>query len=104
MAFISGPHTPMAQCCFYAAMWPRTTPRTTKNGMLHLIASSISGQALCTSSRMCVRIGCAKGCAFAMYASTFGLNSEFFTTAVYLQRQAVSPGLGFGAAASGLVG
>ena len=37
-----------------------------ENGMLHLIVSSTSGQALWTSSRMCDRMGCAKGWDFAM--------------------------------------
>src|SRR6476646_9056025 len=40
--------------------------------MLHFIVSCTSGQASCTTSRRCVRIGCANSAEFAMYASTRG--------------------------------
>jgi hypothetical protein len=41
-----------------------------KAGAPHFNVSSTSGHAECTVSRMRMRIGCAKGAAFAMYAST----------------------------------
>jgi hypothetical protein len=41
--------------------------------MLHFMDSVTSGQASWINSRMRVRMGCAKGLAFSMYASTLGL-------------------------------
>jgi hypothetical protein len=44
-------------CCLEAAMIHVVTPRWLKNGMLPLILSSTSGQALWISARRCSRIG-----------------------------------------------
>jgi hypothetical protein len=47
----------MAQCALNAAIMPSGLSRYMKEGVLHLIASSTSGHASCTTARMCVRIG-----------------------------------------------
>ncbi len=56
---------PKVACCLNAPM-PHRIPLYMKAGMLHFRASSTSGTAACTTSRMCVRIGLAKSADFAM--------------------------------------
>ena len=56
---------PKAQCSLNAAML-HNRPLYWKWGKLHFIVSSASGQAACTTSRRCARIGRAKSADFAM--------------------------------------
>src|SRR5580658_9822566 len=63
---ISSPQKPKLQCSLKADMLPRMTPLYSKKGRLHLMVSTTLGQALWISSRMWMRMGWAKGLAFAM--------------------------------------
>src|ERR1039458_2149144 len=55
---ISTPQNPKLQCSLKADMLQRMAPLYSKKGRLHLMASTTPGLALCTNSRMCMRIGC----------------------------------------------
>src|SRR5579863_1678013 len=75
-AEISSPQNPQLQCSLNADMLPTIAPLYSKKGRLHFMVSTTVGQALCTNSRISKRIGCAKGLAFAIYASTRGSKEE----------------------------
>src|SRR5690349_3914488 len=63
---------PKAQCSLKAAMLQRMAPLFRKKGMPHFIVSSALGYALCTSLRICSRMGRAKPADFWIYASMRG--------------------------------